>query len=191
VILLKLNFPQVSWVRYRDVSLIAVGKFVYISDDRFRVMHETNADDWFLVIKSVSYKDEGIYECQVNSEPYQTYKYSLSVVGKSCCTCFVKRLKLYADQSVQAITIIIQLSILKNIHCKPLYVLSFGYCNQMIPFDQVPNSQHLGTLYQYYIYLLLLSFSYHYVITFHLSQSDHIKQLPLYFKFTFIDIYQI
>ncbi len=99
-----------SWVRYRDVSLIAVGKFVYISDDRFRVMHEANADDWFLVIKSVSYKDEGIYECQVNSEPYQTYKYSLSVVGKSC---FVKRLKLHADQSVQTITIIIQLSIKK------------------------------------------------------------------------------
>ena len=69
-------------MRYRDVSLIAVGKFVYISDDRFRVMHEPNADDWFLVIKSVSYKDEGIYECQVNSEPYLTYKYSLSVVGK-------------------------------------------------------------------------------------------------------------
>ena len=69
-------------MRYRDVSLIAVGKFVYISDERFRVMHEPNADDWFLVIKSVSYKDEGIYECQVNSEPYLTYKYSLSVVGK-------------------------------------------------------------------------------------------------------------
>jgi len=95
----------VSWVRYRDVSLIAVGKFVYISDDRFRVLHEPNSDDWFLVreayfinvtfqkteipnaffcqvIKSVSYKDEGIYECQVNSEPYGTFKYSLSVVGK-------------------------------------------------------------------------------------------------------------
>ncbi len=30
-------FFQVSWVRYRDVSLIAVGKFIYIADDRFKV----------------------------------------------------------------------------------------------------------------------------------------------------------
>ena len=73
---------QVSWVRYRDVSLLAVGKFVYISDQRFRVLHEPNSEDWFLVIKSVTYKDEGVYECQVNSEPYQTFKFHLSVVGE-------------------------------------------------------------------------------------------------------------
>jgi len=70
----------VSWVRYRDVSLIAVGKFVYISDERFKVLHEVNSSDWFLVIKSVTYKDEGIYECQVNSDPYKTFKFHLSVV---------------------------------------------------------------------------------------------------------------
>ena len=75
-------FVQVSWVRYRDVSLLAVGKFVYISDDRFKVLHEPNSSDWFLVIKSVTYKDEGIYECQVNSEPYKTFKFHLTVVGK-------------------------------------------------------------------------------------------------------------
>lgn len=70
----------VSWVRYRDISLIAVGKFVYIADDRFKVLHEPHSKDWFLVIKSVGYKDEGIYECQVNSEPYKTFKFHLSVV---------------------------------------------------------------------------------------------------------------
>ena len=73
---------QVSWVRYRDTSLIAVGKFVYISDDRFKVLHERNSTDWFLAIKSVTYKDEGVYECQVNSDPYKTFKFFLSVVGK-------------------------------------------------------------------------------------------------------------
>ena len=69
-------------MRYRDVSLIAVGKFVYISDERFRILHEPNSEDWFLTINSVSYKDEGIYECQVNSDPYKTFKYHLSVVGE-------------------------------------------------------------------------------------------------------------
>ena len=73
---------QVSWVRYQDTSLIAVGKFVYISDNRFKVLHEVNSSDWFLVIKSVTYNDEGIYECQVNSEPYKTFKFHLSVVGE-------------------------------------------------------------------------------------------------------------
>jgi len=70
----------VSWVRYRDTSLIAVGKFVYISDNRFKVLHEVNSSDWFLVIKSVTYDDQGIYECQVNSDPYKTFKFHLSVV---------------------------------------------------------------------------------------------------------------
>ena len=90
-------------MRYRDVSLIAVGKFIYIADDRFKVrllshnfrsflflifsidfqvLHESNSEEWFLVINSVTYKDEGIYECQVNSDPYKTFKYHLSVVGE-------------------------------------------------------------------------------------------------------------
>ena len=73
---------QVSWVRHRDVSLIAVGKFVYISDKRFRVLHESNANDWILTIKSVTYKDQGVYECQVTTNPFTSYKYILRVVGK-------------------------------------------------------------------------------------------------------------
>ena len=42
---------QVSWVRYRDTSLLAVGKFVYVGDDRFRVIHEPHAAEWYLAIK--------------------------------------------------------------------------------------------------------------------------------------------
>lgn len=72
---------MVSWVRHRDVSLLAVGKFVYTSDSRFKVLHEPDSDEWFLVIKSVSYGDEGIYECQINAQPaYNSHKYMLSVV---------------------------------------------------------------------------------------------------------------
>ena len=78
----KLFIFQVSWVRYRDTSLLSVGKFVYISDRRFKVLHEVNSSDWFLVIKSVTYDDQGIYECQVNSDPYRTFKFHLSVVGE-------------------------------------------------------------------------------------------------------------
>ena len=80
---------QVSWVRYRDTSLIAVGKFVYISDHRFKVLHEPNSSEWFLIIKAVTYEDEGIYECQVNSEPYKTYQFQLSVVGEYFLAMFI------------------------------------------------------------------------------------------------------
>ena len=77
-------------MRYRDVSLIAVGKFVYISDERFKVLHEPHSNEWFLVIKSVSYKDQGVYECQVNSDPPSTFKYRLRVLGELHLipTCF-------------------------------------------------------------------------------------------------------
>ena len=78
-----------SWVRHRDVSLIAVGKFVYISDNRFRVLHESNLNDWLLTIKSVTYKDQGVYECQVTSDPYTSFKYILRVVGKLILMLFV------------------------------------------------------------------------------------------------------
>ena len=36
----------------------------------------------FHVIKSVTYNDQDIYECQVNSDPYRTFKFHLSVVGE-------------------------------------------------------------------------------------------------------------
>ena len=36
----------------------------------------------FLVIKSVTYNNKGIYECQVNSDPYRTFKFHFSVVDE-------------------------------------------------------------------------------------------------------------
>jgi hypothetical protein len=76
----------VSWVRYHDTSLLAVGKFVYIGDDRFRVIHEPNSAEWYLAIKSVTYADQGVYECQVNSKrgggENRKQQFTLTVVGK-------------------------------------------------------------------------------------------------------------
>ena len=95
---------QVSWVRYRDTSLIAVGKFVYISDNRFKVLHEVNSSDWFLVIKSVTYDDQGIYECQVNSDPYKTFKFHLSVVGEYLGNVFFLKLIGRPHQAIETET---------------------------------------------------------------------------------------
>ena len=46
-----LFFFQVSWVRHKDVNLISVGKFKYISDDRFSIVHEDHDETWVLTIK--------------------------------------------------------------------------------------------------------------------------------------------
>ena len=36
---------------HKDVNLISVGKFKYISDDRFSIVHEDHDETWVLTIK--------------------------------------------------------------------------------------------------------------------------------------------
>eukprot|EP00095_Tigriopus_kingsejongensis_P012762 snap_masked-scaffold30_size591359-processed-gene-4.18 protein:Tk12762 transcript:snap_masked-scaffold30_size591359-processed-gene-4.18-mRNA-1 annotation:"AGAP011128-PA" len=71
---------QVSWVRHNDVSLISVGKYQYIKDPRFKILHEPHAHDWILRIQAVKYSDEGLYECQVNTSPLLRQPIHLHVV---------------------------------------------------------------------------------------------------------------
>ena len=82
LITLKSIFLQVSWVRHNKTSLISVGKYKYIRDDRFRIVHEHHDEDWILAIKSVKEDDQGVYECQVNASPLLRQTFYLSIVGK-------------------------------------------------------------------------------------------------------------
>ena len=68
-------------MRHNNVSLISVGKYKYSRDDRFRIVHEHHDEDWILAIKSITTKDQGIYECQVNTSPLQQQTFYLKVVG--------------------------------------------------------------------------------------------------------------
>jgi len=77
----NLGQKSVSWVRHSDVSLISVGKYKYIQDSRFHVINEfPNHQDWELAIKDVKLKDEGLYECQVNTLPPLHQPFFLTVV---------------------------------------------------------------------------------------------------------------
>ena len=58
-----------------------MGKYKYIQDDRFRIVHEHHDEDWILAIKSITSKDQGVYECQVNTSPLQQQTFYLKVVG--------------------------------------------------------------------------------------------------------------
>lgn len=69
---------MVSWIRLRDFHLLTVSDFTYTSDERFVVRHSFN--DWALSIKHVTPSDEGLYECQVNTDPPRSQLYRLSVL---------------------------------------------------------------------------------------------------------------
>ena len=78
-------FTQVSWIRHRDTSLLAVNKFVYTTSHRVKVITMTlrklthvpnvsqvqnaaDSDEWRLVLQPVEITDQGWYSCQVSSE---------------------------------------------------------------------------------------------------------------------------
>ncbi|KAK8376921.1 hypothetical protein O3P69_010100 [Scylla paramamosain] len=70
----------VSWIRHRDVHLLAVGGFTYTSDDRFTARHAAASQDWLLMIHYLQERDAGLYECQISTTPPQSHLIHLSVV---------------------------------------------------------------------------------------------------------------
>lgn len=70
---------KVSWVRHRDVHILTAGEQTFTTDQRFSAKHNTD-DEWVLVIKYVQERDAGIYECQIPTQPPQSYPIQLSVI---------------------------------------------------------------------------------------------------------------
>jgi len=73
----------VSWIRAADVTVLSVGQVAFSSDQRFSVIQvprpRISASDWTLVIANVTKEDEGVYECQVNTDPKINKKHYLTV----------------------------------------------------------------------------------------------------------------
>ncbi|XP_042891642.1 uncharacterized protein LOC122266116 [Penaeus japonicus] len=65
----NLDTEDVSWIRQRDLHILTVGIFTYTSDERFKVFHPEKSDIWNLEISSVTFRDAGVYECQVSTSP--------------------------------------------------------------------------------------------------------------------------
>merc|ERR1711872_538586 len=79
----NLDTYTVSWIRARDVSVLSVGHLAFSSDKRISVVQvprpRLSASDWNLSIKGATLEDDGMYECQVNTEPKINYKVFLKV----------------------------------------------------------------------------------------------------------------
>merc|ERR1711887_174176 len=79
----SLDSYTVSWVRADDVTVLSVGHLAFSSDKRISVVQvprpRLSASDWNLSIENVTLSDDGMYECQVNTEPKINYKIFLTV----------------------------------------------------------------------------------------------------------------
>ena len=69
-----------SWVRHRDVHILTAGEQTFTSDQRFSSKHNSE-DQWVLLIKYVQERDAGIYECQIPTQPPQSYPITLNIIG--------------------------------------------------------------------------------------------------------------
>ena len=70
-----------SWVRHRDVHILTAGEQTFTSDQRFSSKHNSE-DQWVLLIKYVQERDAGIYECQIPTQPPQSYPITLNIIGE-------------------------------------------------------------------------------------------------------------
>jgi Immunoglobulin V-set domain len=80
----NLGDRMVFWIRNSDLQILTAGLATFSSDTRFKVNHENSVDekDWSLLITNVKIEDEGLYECQVNTEPKLKLNINLLVKGK-------------------------------------------------------------------------------------------------------------
>eukprot|EP00092_Neocalanus_flemingeri_P060116 GFUD01072014.1.p1 GENE.GFUD01072014.1~~GFUD01072014.1.p1 ORF type:complete len:375 (+),score=135.99 GFUD01072014.1:199-1323(+) len=79
----NLDEYTVSWIRADDVTILSVGHLAFSSDKRISVVQvprpRLSASDWNLSIENASLEDDGMYECQVNTDPKINYKVFLTV----------------------------------------------------------------------------------------------------------------
>lgn len=71
-------------MRKRDLHILTSNIYTYTGDQRFSVIHAPDSEDWDLKIEYPQKKDEGIYECQVNTEPKINLAVLLHVTGTKC-----------------------------------------------------------------------------------------------------------
>lgn len=84
------------WIRRRDYNVLTVGLDTYTADDRFQAVHLERSSDWALQVKYVQLSDQGLYECQVSSDPKISYFVNLTVLGK----CVEVRIPLFLQLGI-------------------------------------------------------------------------------------------
>lgn len=64
-------FPQVGWLKVDTKAIQAIHDHVITHNNRVSVSHSDHTT-WNLHIKSVQKEDEGLYMCQINTDPMKS-----------------------------------------------------------------------------------------------------------------------
>ena len=78
----NLGAKRVSWVRHRDVHILAVGGVTFASDERMSAKAFEDSGRFIFSIRDVRPFDEGAYECQISTKPTKAFLVNLFVRGK-------------------------------------------------------------------------------------------------------------
>ncbi|XP_068233331.1 uncharacterized protein [Palaemon carinicauda] len=79
----NLGNHTVWWSKYEDrkKTILTVADSRIVIDDRVSILHDrAGGDVWVLVVKNVKVSDNGVYVCEVNSQPSLTSRYMVTVV---------------------------------------------------------------------------------------------------------------
>lgn len=86
---MRLMCTQVSWIRRRDLHILASAGFTFTADQRFSMLHpEGDSAAWTLQLRAAQITDQGLYECQVSTEPKLKQAVLLTVSGKYIFVCY-------------------------------------------------------------------------------------------------------
>ncbi|CAL4068091.1 unnamed protein product [Meganyctiphanes norvegica] len=77
---MNLYDKTVSWIRSRDLTVLAVDRIKVSTDARIAVIHQEESEDWQLEIRGVGPEDAGGYDCQINTYPKISTKVNLIVL---------------------------------------------------------------------------------------------------------------
>jgi hypothetical protein len=72
---------QVSWFRVKTKDILTVDDFTFIADDRISARWVPKTSTSLLEISKVQQDDEGVYECQVSTDPKKSRRVHLTVRG--------------------------------------------------------------------------------------------------------------
>ncbi|RZF33025.1 hypothetical protein LSTR_LSTR007586 [Laodelphax striatellus] len=76
----NLGDKVVSWIRSKDLHILSSHVYIFTTDGRFSVSHpEGDSVSWDLRLRGARPADQGLYECQVNTEPKMKQAVMLTV----------------------------------------------------------------------------------------------------------------
>ncbi|XP_066958474.1 neurotrimin-like isoform X1 [Macrobrachium rosenbergii] len=128
---------RVSWIRNKDIMLLALADQVIAKDPRIFVTHSGHPDSkesprhsqvWFLHIKDVTPDDEGDYQCQTSTHPHVSFLTFLKIQKAYSIVQGPKERVVAAGSDLQLVCIF------KNFTAPPAYV--FWYQDEkMVNYD--------------------------------------------------------